>query len=296
MKKRLGLFSLALALIVMYCLPAGIALAQGATVEVNSGETIILEPGQTIPASMTEGIPVSVKNLDEVTDINGGLAGITLHFSWEPDVVNLDSIFVSLEARNVYDWWILSNGPDNVSVFLAVTGFTTTYSTDDITLLYLGVTATGSPGDTGSIDVTIDDLIDAYGIQIAAMPVSAPVIIPSEEVVNVTWLPPLTTQEIYTAQAGSTIPVKFQLTDGDGLPITGEEVMVTVTRNSDSAVVFSGMAVYQDEIPGYKINVKTKGWEDGEYTISLSVSEDATYGLVILDKGKGNMKQKGKGK
>ncbi len=109
---------------------------------------------------------------------------------------------------------------------------------------------------------------------------------------SVTWLPPLTTQEIYVAQDGSTIPVKFRLTDTDGNPVTDAGVTVTVTRDSDGLVALSGIVVYEPDIPGYKINAQTKDWELGEYTIKLSVNKDAGYGLSLVEKGQAKGKDK----
>jgi hypothetical protein len=103
---------------------------------------------------------------------------------------------------------------------------------------------------------------------------------------QVTWLPPLSTQEICAAQAGSTVPIKFQVADAEGNPVSGMSVMVTIVRDSDGATVLSGYAVYEPDIPGYRINAKTKDWSLGDYTICLSISEDATYGMSVVEKGK----------
>jgi hypothetical protein len=107
---------------------------------------------------------------------------------------------------------------------------------------------------------------------------------------EVTWLPPLAINEVYLAQDGSTVPVKFQLTDVNGNLVNDVSVIVTVT-DSEGTEVLSGPATYESDIPGYKINAQTKEWELGEYTIQLSVSKDATYGLILLEKGQAKGKQ-----
>jgi len=98
---------------------------------------------------------------------------------------------------------------------------------------------------------------------------------------EVTWLPPLSTQELYMAQAGSTLPIKFQLTDTEGNPVSEASIIVTVT-DSGGVVVFSELADFTGN--HYHLNVKTKGWDPGEYTIRLSISEDVTYGLSLVEK------------
>lgn len=292
MKRKRNIVSILLAVSLMLLIPASTAFAQGTTVEVNSGDTVVLEPDESIAASATDGITVEVKDLPDFGAPENGLAGFTFTLDWDPGVIRVDSVIPSVETAA--NWNILSSTPDNISGTVTVAGFTTVYSTDDIILLYLGITATGDNGDTTSISVTVTELIDKENMNIPAMPVNAPVVIESEQTFSVNWLPPLTTQEVYTMQNGSTVPVKFQILDEEGYPVTGEEVMVTVTRNSDATVVFSGPAVYQPDSEAYKVNVKTKGWENGEYTITTSASEEDCYSLNVVDKAKGKAKQKGK--
>ena len=107
----------------------------------------------------------------------------------------------------------------------------------------------------------------------------------------VTWLPPLSNETAYQAQAGSTVPVKFQLTDADGNMVSDQNVMVTVMPNSGGVAVLTGLAIYETEIPGYRINVKTKGWDIGDYTIHISINQDAEYDLSVVEKGKAKGKQ-----
>lgn len=109
---------------------------------------------------------------------------------------------------------------------------------------------------------------------------------------EVTWLPPLSTSEIYLAQDGSTIPVKFQLTDANGDLVTDAGVIVTITRDSSQQEVLSGIAVYEPDMQGYRINAQTKDWELGEYTIHLSVNQEAIYGLNLVEKGQAKGKEK----
>jgi protocatechuate 3,4-dioxygenase beta subunit len=109
---------------------------------------------------------------------------------------------------------------------------------------------------------------------------------------EVTWLPPLSTQQVYAAQDGSTVPIKFQLTDVTGNPVTETNVIVTIIRDSDRTQVFSGFAIYQSDIPGYKINVQTKDWAVGDYTIYLSTNHGTKYGMSIIQKGQAKGKEK----
>ena len=86
--------------------------------------------------------------------------------------------------------------------------------------------------------------------------------------------------------------LQFLLTDTDSNPVAGADVTVTVTRDSDGLLVLSGIAVYESDIPGYRINAQTKDWELGEYTIKLSVNRNAGYGLSLVQKGQAKGKDK----
>ncbi|MFC1977224.1 leucine-rich repeat domain-containing protein [Chloroflexota bacterium] len=112
---------------------------------------------------------------------------------------------------------------------------------------------------------------------------------------QITWLPPLATSEVYIVQDGSTVPIKFQLTDLNGNPVGDASVMVTVTRDGDSdgLPVLSKFADFKGN--HYHLNVKTKGLEPGEYTVSVSVPDlyfGAKYGLSVVEKGKAKGRQK----
>jgi hypothetical protein len=97
---------------------------------------------------------------------------------------------------------------------------------------------------------------------------------------QVTWLPPLTTEPEYTVQAGRTIPIKFDLTDTNGNLVTEVNVIVTVIRDSDGFIALSEPASRRGN--HFQVNVKTKDWELGEYTIQLSINQDAKYDLILI--------------
>ncbi|MFC2019338.1 carboxypeptidase regulatory-like domain-containing protein [Chloroflexota bacterium] len=105
---------------------------------------------------------------------------------------------------------------------------------------------------------------------------------------QVTWLPPLSTETPYQAQAGSTVPIKFQLTDTNDNPVSEINVVVTIT-DSEGVVVLSELA----NLTGnhYHLNAKSN-WDPGMYTIRLSTNQDAIYDLILVEEGKAN----GKGK
>jgi len=112
---------------------------------------------------------------------------------------------------------------------------------------------------------------------------------------QITWLPPLATSEVYMAQAGSTVPIKFQLTDLDGYLVSDANVLVSVTNSEGDEILLSELATYEPDIPGYKINAQTKDWGIGEYTINVSVPSlylHAKYGLSIVEEGQAKGKHK----
>ncbi|MFC1943080.1 leucine-rich repeat domain-containing protein [Chloroflexota bacterium] len=110
---------------------------------------------------------------------------------------------------------------------------------------------------------------------------------------QITWLPPLSNETPYQAQADSTVPIIFQLTDLNGNLVIDASVMVIVTRDrdSDGLPVLSKFADFKGN--HYHLNVKTKGWEPGEYTINVSVPDfyfGVKYGLSLVEKGQAKRK------
>ena len=155
-----------------------LTVTQATTVEVNSGNTITLNAGASINATTSSGIAVAVKGIPPVLNglsaPNNGLAGFRFDFSWNKNVINV----TSPRAATAAGWdTILPGTPNNTTGTLTSTGFTTTYSTSDVILVYLGVTAVGNLGDNTTITVTITSLGDKDGIPISALAVNAPVVI-----------------------------------------------------------------------------------------------------------------------
>ncbi|MEK7353286.1 MAG: Ig-like domain-containing protein, partial [Chloroflexota bacterium] len=153
-------------------MPAGVAQAAGTTIEVNNGTPITLNVAGSINATASNGIPVTVKGLPNLGAPNNGLAGFRFDFTWDKNVITLGTPRAAAAAG-----WdtILPGTPNNTAGTLTSTGFTTTYATDNVTLLYLGVTAVGAGGSSTSINVTITSLGDKDGVNIPATSVNATV-------------------------------------------------------------------------------------------------------------------------
>ncbi|GEM_PF-2985237 len=182
---KVSLFLIAVSLIAL-SVPARVVLAQGTTVEVNNGIAITLNLGGSIAATTSSGLPVTVKGLPALGAPANGLAGFRFDFSWNQGVLRVDSAF----KNNAAGWdAILPGTPDNINGKLTSTGFTTKYTTDNITLLYLGVTAVGSAGSSTSIDVTITSFGDKDGIRVPAAPVNVPVKISAAKLVSLAVTP-----------------------------------------------------------------------------------------------------------
>ncbi len=166
--------------------PAVVYAASTTTVEVNNGNTITLGvngvipvvPHEFVPTVATGGIPVAVKNLPDLGAPANGLAAFQFDFSWNKDVIRVDSVYPSL-ASAAKNWAIAIPPPPYTNGKVTVAGFVTgiTYSTDNITLLYFGITAVGNAGDSTSINVTITTFYDRNNVTIPARPVNAPVVI-----------------------------------------------------------------------------------------------------------------------
>ncbi|MFC2036329.1 hypothetical protein ACFLUJ_09500 [Chloroflexota bacterium] len=173
-------------ILVSLSLPAHVVFANGTTVEVNSGNAIILNEGEVISGSGTAGIPVAVKGLPDMGAPLNGLAAFQFDFTWHKDVIHVDSVFAATSAG----WTAILPGTlNNTDGTASVAGFTTTFSTDDIILFYLGVHAVGSRGDSTSIDVAITSLYDKDNITILATSVSALVKIVRGTLVSIAVIP-----------------------------------------------------------------------------------------------------------
>ena len=157
---------------VFLLLPVPGALAAGTTVEINNGNPITIDAGQSIAATDSSGIPVAVKNLPDLGAPANGLAAFAFTFTWDKNVINL----VSVNAAADTGWTgMLPGAGNNADGRLKSGGFTTTYSTNDVILLYLGVKAVGKVGESTSIKVTVTSLGDKDANPITATSIEAPV-------------------------------------------------------------------------------------------------------------------------
>ena len=150
-----------------------LAVIVGATVEINSGHKIILPQGGS-----QSNIPVDIKGI-VVSQGAEGLAAFDFRLNWEPDVIHVDSLTTTMDAM-MRGFTPIIGTPDNVNGTVTLVGATTGYSTDDLTIVTLKITAVGNVGDSTSIDITITDLADNKWQQITPRtPVSAPVTLAS---------------------------------------------------------------------------------------------------------------------
>ncbi|MBI4282894.1 MAG: Ig-like domain-containing protein [Chloroflexi bacterium] len=156
--------------------PATLTVVVPTTVEVNNGNTITLGPGQVITGSSTGGIPVDVKNVVTAAE---GLAAFDFTLNWNPAVIRVDRVRASLAASDL-GWAFTIGAINNTTGTVSFVGTTTQqpYSKANITLAYLGITATGNVGDNTTITVTIKNLVDNALQEITPRsPVNAPVVL-----------------------------------------------------------------------------------------------------------------------
>jgi hypothetical protein len=87
--------------------------------------------------------------------------------------------------------------------------------------------------------------------------------------------------------SGATVPIKLQLLNSAGSNVSASGITLTVTGMSPSpgpGVVPSGSFTFMtlDEGPGYQVNVMTKGYPAGTYTLSFTASGDPTTHTVAF--------------
>ncbi|MFC2035265.1 beta strand repeat-containing protein [Chloroflexota bacterium] len=143
-------------------------------VEINSGDTLKLIMGEIVTGNATAGIQVGVKDLPDLGAPVNGVAAFQFDFNWDKDVIHIDS---ATQSQETSEWYIETGTPDNANGTVSIAGFTTTYSTDDIILFYLGIHAVGSGGDSTSINITITSLFDKNNVTIIATSANASVTI-----------------------------------------------------------------------------------------------------------------------
>lgn len=95
------------------------------------------------------------------------------------------------------------------------------------------------------------------------------------------WLPPLGSG---TFKAGSTIPVKFQLFDYYGNPISTAvaKILVNSKPGTSSGSSNSGNYFRYDSTDNrYIFNLSTKGMSPGDYTICVTLDDGTTYSTTV---------------
>ncbi|MDO9300341.1 MAG: PxKF domain-containing protein [Anaerolineales bacterium] len=109
------------------------------------------------------------------------------------------------------------------------------------------------------------------------------------------WLPPISNSNPYSAQQGSTIPVKFTITDFNGNFVTDESVALQVL-DANGSVVVGPIPVSNNPNNGIKIqgsqyhyNLKTKDLPAGSYTLrvtynSLNGTQAETRSITLTKK------------
>jgi len=135
----------------------------GASAPIASGKVTAELPSAEILVGRTVPIPIIVKGIPADS---AGLGCYDLKLTFNPKVVRVDSIkcdgidFARPTAVNI----------DNAKGVVLLNGFQSSIPgpAGDVTLAYLAVTVTGSPGDSGVLDVEITTLADIIGNDIIA--------------------------------------------------------------------------------------------------------------------------------
>lgn len=155
--------AVALALVLALALPLSVA-AQGTTVGVGSAD---LDAGETV------NIPV------KVSDFPGGglgMGGYNLKVDFTPGVIEVLDVlggeypFDDPPTKNI-------NNAAGWVTFVALQAKELNQPTGDFTIAYLKVKATGDPGTSTDLMLTIEELVDANADPVAATPVNGKVII-----------------------------------------------------------------------------------------------------------------------
>ncbi|MBN2238494.1 MAG: carboxypeptidase regulatory-like domain-containing protein [Dehalococcoidales bacterium] len=230
MKKFVFRILLILSILASMSLPSAVAYANGnpATVEVNSGQTIFLPTGGSIAATDSSGIPIEVKNLPDLGAPENGFASFEFTLTWDPNVIQVDTVNKKFETIAPVAsgglGWIINVGPiHNDTGNVSVSGFLEgNFSNADITLFYLGITATASTDDSTPIDVTVLSLRDRYNSDIPQNPVPALVEIKNTATFTGIVLDELTAQPInnlrvYAENTDTGVTANDTYTGADGL-------------------------------------------------------------------------------
>ncbi|WP_462412897.1 PxKF domain-containing protein [Neobacillus sp. Marseille-QA0830] len=136
-----------------------------------------------------------------------------------------------------------------------------TDKTSPIGTSYYKVTAVNSEGESNLPIVAASDTINSSGI-----------------------LAPVKTDGSSSHKAGSTIPVKFQLTDKDGNYLTGAAAKIYVEDAngvSASSAVNDNSFRYDADANQYIFNLSTKSMSAGDYKVRVDVGERTIYSFKI---------------
>jgi hypothetical protein len=95
------------------------------------------------------------------------------------------------------------------------------------------------------------------------------------------FLPPLP-RTGGTFKTGSTIPIKWQLTDANGNYINDLSTVVSLTVNGNPPAATGRTALRYDTTDNlYIFNWQTKGLTPGSYTIALQLSDGTTHSVTV---------------
>ncbi|WP_077619362.1 PxKF domain-containing protein [Bacillus sinesaloumensis] len=112
-----------------------------------------------------------------------------------------------------------------------------------------------------------------------------PIVAASATILSSGILPPVKTDESKSYKAGSTIPVKFKLTDeaGNYLPEATAKIYVRDSNGvSTSSVVSDDQFRYDASENQYIYNLSTKSMSVGKYEIQIDVGERTFYSFNII--------------
>lgn len=255
-------------------LPTGVCQAASASVTVNGGNAINIGSGQSDSASITIG------SISGFTSGNG-IGGFTFIATWDPSVINVTSI----DEGSLPSGWSLT--PGNISGgSVKISGYgTTTPITDTTTVASLQFTATGSPGASTTINISVESLGDIQtGTPVSATTAGSTITILQQHTLTMATVGQGSTSPSVGNHAyneGQTVSISANPSNGwrfdhwEGDAANPNSASTSVTINSDKTIT----AVFV-QIPTYTLSIAINGEGSvdpapGNYTIR----ENETVGL-----------------
>jgi hypothetical protein len=247
-------------------------LADGTTVEINSGTPVVIAENET-----RSDIPIAIRNIPNLGAGNG-IAAFSFELIWNRDVFQIDAITgVSLSG-----WAISAGTPNNVTGRATLRGTgSANYLVSSATVATLTITGLTASAGPGALIIKILDLRDNNSIPVSASALTGQVLVTKPTTTPAPGAPGPTSYSLTIAVSGS-----GTVSPAPGTYSHPEGAVVNLTATPSAGGQFTGWTgdVSNPTSPTTQVTMNASK----KVTANFSTGP-ATYSLTILVSGQGTV-------